>query len=372
MRYLFTLACLLLVTSTLADDAEFDFKSNKAKAAVQKYQDASRKTNKRNLDSLIRSLEAAFKNERTDGDLEEAIKIRDTIKALKKGASPAGASAAGRKSKTRIPRDAVKWNGHFYKAIPLKGTHQAALNYCAENGGHLARIESKDEQAFIERLLSGSNESYWIDGSDEAREGRWMFSNGTPMSYFNWHPSEPNKSFKGIEDFLMVYASRSKNVWNDADGASSYPFICEWDGPAGSTQRAKKIPADAVKYKGNYYKAYDEGMPHSVAQKRCGMMGGHLVRIETSAKQAFIETLASRGKNIQYWIDGTDEETEGTWRFDDGTPMHYFNWGSVYRQQPNNDNGVSHCLVLYRGDKWRWHDNSSGERQWGFICEWDE
>ena len=369
MRHLLILACLLFgYRCSWPMNLILISNQTRPKRLYRNIRTRLGKSNKRNLDSLIRSLEAAFKHERTDGDLEEAIKIRDTIKALKKGASPAGASAAGRKSKTRIPRDAVKWNGHFYKVIPLRGTHQAALNYCAENGGHLARIESKDEQAFIERLLSGSNESYWIDGSDEAREGRWMFSNGTPMSYFNWHPGEPTGP-QGIEDFLVVW---NKNMWNDASAKSFQSFICEWDGPAGSTQRAKKIPADAMKYKGNYYKVYDEGVPHSVAQKRCGMMGGHLVRIETSAKQAFIETLASRGKNRGYWIDGTDEETEGTWRFDDGTPMHYFNWGSVYRQQPNNGKGLSHCLVLYRGDKWRWHDNQPGERQWGFICEWDE
>jgi len=90
MRHLLILACLLFGTGAVADEADFDFKSKKAKAAVQKYQDASRKSNKRNLDSLIRSLEAAFKHERTEGDFEEAIKIRDTIKALEKGAERKG------------------------------------------------------------------------------------------------------------------------------------------------------------------------------------------------------------------------------------------------------------------------------------------
>ena len=211
MRHLLTLVSLLLVGSVWADD--FNFNSPRAKAAMEKYQ--------YDKEDLLRDLETALEYERTKGSLEEAIKIRDAIATLKQQPDAPVSNA-------QIPADAVEWNGHFYKVIPLKGTHQAALNYCAENGGHLARIESKDEQAFIERLLSGSNESYWIDGRDEAREGRWMFSNGTPMSYFNWHPGEPNNN-QGIEDFLMVYASRSKNVWNDADGASSNPLICEWD-----------------------------------------------------------------------------------------------------------------------------------------------
>ena len=88
-------------------------------------------------------------------------------------------------------------------------------------------------------------------------------------------------------------------------------YICEWDGPAGSTQRAKKIPADAVKYKGNYYKAYDEGMPHSVAQKRCEMMGGHLARIQNSGEQNFLSSIVGQGKREAYWLDGSDATKEG-------------------------------------------------------------
>ena len=74
-----------IVTATAADEPEYDFKSNKAKAAVQKHQDASRKSNKRNLDSLIRSLEAAFKHERTEGDFDEAIKIRTLSRHSRRG-----------------------------------------------------------------------------------------------------------------------------------------------------------------------------------------------------------------------------------------------------------------------------------------------
>ena len=143
-------------------------------------------------------------------------------------AGPQSRSGQELDGRAQIPADAVKWNGHFYKVIPLRGTHQAALNYCAENGGHLARIESKDEQEFIERLTSNSNDHYWVDGSDAAREGRWMFSDGTPMSYFNWYPGEPTGP-QGVEDFLVVW---NKNMWNDASAKSSYSFICEWEGDA--------------------------------------------------------------------------------------------------------------------------------------------
>ena len=40
-------------------------------------------------------------------------------------------------------------------------------------GGHLIRIDDAREQAFAARLASkGTQVAYWIDGSEEIREGR--------------------------------------------------------------------------------------------------------------------------------------------------------------------------------------------------------
>ena len=85
MRHLLILACLLFGTGAVADEADFDFKSKKAKAAVQKYKDEMRKAKKRNGNTLLRSLQSALKHERTDGDLDEALKIQVAVKELKKG-----------------------------------------------------------------------------------------------------------------------------------------------------------------------------------------------------------------------------------------------------------------------------------------------
>ncbi len=77
MRHLLTLVSLLFVGSVWADD--FNFNSPRAKAAMEKYQ--------YDKEDLLRDLEAALKYERTEGELDEAIRIRDAIKALKRGGS---------------------------------------------------------------------------------------------------------------------------------------------------------------------------------------------------------------------------------------------------------------------------------------------
>ena len=111
MRLLLAVLGFCLINPAYADEGNFDFKSKKAKAAIEKYQATiknAKAVEKRNRVDLILALEAALKYERTEGELDEAIKIRDAIKALKKGVSPAEASAAvaeGKKSKDQIPKE---------------------------------------------------------------------------------------------------------------------------------------------------------------------------------------------------------------------------------------------------------------------------
>ena len=152
------------------------------------------------------------------------------------------------------------------------------------------------------------------------------------------------------------------------------PYICEWDGPAGVTQRAKKIPADAVKYKGNYYKAYDGDVAHSDAQKRCELMGGHLVRVEDALENNFLVRLCEQFPHLHgMWLDGSDMEEEGVWRFSNGVEMNYFNWKP---HEPNDNKVGTHVEISpFHADPLRgaWNDipgKYAGGR--GFICEWDE
>ena len=199
MRYLFTLTCLLLVTATLADEADFDFDSLSAKKALRDYKKALAKNRKgielkrkklneeanilakTTRDGFVENLRGALKKSMQAGNLEEANKIDAAIKSLNAGASPAETSAADSKSKkvekssTRIPRNAVKWNGHHYLLSDRRVLHPDAKQRCESAGGHLIRIDDAREQAFAARLASkGTQVAYWIDGSDEIREGRWF------------------------------------------------------------------------------------------------------------------------------------------------------------------------------------------------------
>jgi hypothetical protein len=252
MRHLLILASLAFGTGAMADEGDFDFNGLIAKKALRDYKKAVAKDEKAtelkqkeldkeaaNLakttrDAFAENLKKALKQSMQAGNLEEANKIDAAIRALKKGASPAGASVAGskgkkkaKKSKARIPRDAVNYKGNYYKVYAEGVPHSVAQKQCEMMGGHLARIQNPGEQRLLARLIAnGKRKGYWLDGSDAEKEGVWKFSNDFPMNYFAWAVGEPNNGYN-CENRLELYQSGS---WNDTlGGKRDRGFICEWD-----------------------------------------------------------------------------------------------------------------------------------------------
>lgn len=66
-------------------------------------------------------------------------------------------------------------------------------------------------------------------------------------------------------------------------------------------------------------------------------------------------------------IGGDDSESEGTWVFQDGSPMVYQNFHS---SEPDNLGGVEHYnLMIHRYGKWRWGDDSYDGEKSALMCE---
>ena len=140
--------------------------------------------------------------------------------------------------------------------------------------------------------------------------------------------------------------------------------------PARQKKTKVRIPRDAVKYKGHYYKVFDIQGPQSVATEKAESLGGHLVRIKSPSQQQFISQLATRGQLMKYWIDGSDALNEGIWLSSDGEQMRFIAW-EKNSQEPSNHHGWEHHIAIQRVANWQWNDLASGDREPGFICEWD-
>jgi len=72
------------------------------------------------------------------------------------------------------------------------------------------------------------------------------------------------------------------------------------------------------------------------------------------------------------WLGGTDEGTEGTWRWHNGEPWVFQSWApdTGFGSEPNNSDGVEHYLEMGRTANSEWNDVSADSRNY-FVCEFD-
>ena len=74
--------------------------------------------------------------------------------------------------------------------------------------------------------------------------------------------------------------------------------------------------------------------------------GGKLACIKNAEDQSSVEAVMQGGS---YWIGGTDEVTEGQWKWVDGEAMSFENWAAG---EPNDTNGGENALQIYPSGEW--------------------
>ena len=200
---------------------------------------------------MLTKLKAALETETKAGDLDQAIEVRDAIifydkfdprkKQDKRGKSNTRREnaklqervrelkkslAAAKKESFQIPAVAVLWEGHHYLRIDKAATKRIAMKYAESIGGHLARVESNDERAFLFNLVrSGERRWYILDGSDEQLEGTWVWSSDKPVTYLDWDAREPTgRLFQ--HDLLM---NPRNGKMHDGICGERNGFVIEWE-----------------------------------------------------------------------------------------------------------------------------------------------
>lgn len=186
-------------------------------------------------------------------------------------------------------------------------------------------------------LLIAFASTLWRRGDAATDNGTTLRDEGGPAVVTNVPPTPPEKP--------------------DSKSRPPLPSPTTW--PA-------HVPTDARLYNGHYYRLYRVALPWRVARQRCAQLEGCLVRIESSSEQAFIRELL-RGTTNPFWIDCSDDGSEGTWQFADGQPAPFTKWMAG---EPNNAMNGENFVVLRNSNSAAWNDLSGGARC-NFICEWE-
>ncbi len=106
----------------------------------------------------------------------------------------------------------------LYFINPQFMTGPQAQTYAQSFGANLISVQSAAENADLVQALSNqgfAGQVIWIGYSDATAEGSFVWYDGSPISYTNWAPGEPNDA-GGVEDCTQIYPDGS---WNDLNCA---------------------------------------------------------------------------------------------------------------------------------------------------------
>ena len=121
---------------------------------------------------------------------------------------------------------------------PRSVNYLEAYRYCRSQNSMLATITDVRDNEDAGRVCGGSN--CWFGWNDLSKEGTFEWLDGSPVTYTNWSPGEPNNS----EDEHCGHIWGSSKLWNDHDclDFSAFP-LCN---PVGSTPSAKSGPNNVI------------------------------------------------------------------------------------------------------------------------------
>ncbi|KAL5005711.1 hypothetical protein ScPMuIL_016869 [Solemya velum] len=102
------------------------------------------------------------------------------------------------------------------------------------------------------------------------------------------------------------------------------------------------------------------------AEEYCISAGGYLIEIESEAENNFVAgQIQEMEKQMNYWIGGTDEFSEGSWRWSySGRAMVYTDW---YYYQPDNARGENYGMP-YLGTQ----NHAMLSIEWSGTFMWDD
>ena len=262
------------------------------------------------------------------------------------------------------PTATGNYNGHKYEYYSETMDWWQAYRFCEKKGGHLATINSNEENDFIVELAKSRSDNLWV-GAKTPDSEKWFWITGEEFNYNNWDDGEPN-NLNGNQDALQIYVS---GKWDDVASSDKHVFVCEYDNKIDST---KYEPVYKENYNGHEYWFFEDTVDWQTARKICEAKGGHLVIIDNENENSMVYSGIQKTSKSQAWIGTTDIAKEGVWRDVKGNLLKYTNWHS---SQPDNWNGnvEEDYALMWAGGTW--NDCSSFGAiisDVGFVCEFDK
>ncbi|XP_041666073.1 macrophage mannose receptor 1 [Cheilinus undulatus] len=240
-----------------------------------------------------------------------------------------------------------------------------ARDWCKEQGGDLAVIDTQYENDFVASYLKDLELPTWIGLSDTLLENQYAWADGSSVRYTNWNDKEPNNAGGAEHCAALTHNHLVTGRWNDDACHKNHSFVCyrkkssSFDPPP----TKNPCPDGYISWYANCYKLVEEEATWDAAQEACEKQKGNLASIDMSYDQAFVAGAVLQGKG-DAWIGLRRKGDTYTWT--DGWPVFFTQWGPGEPSNIKDEGCVSmHGERFFHGT---WNDTKCSLTK-PYICK---
>jgi hypothetical protein len=117
-----------------------------------------------------------------------------------------------------------------YQVFGELAAWDVAEQRCLAWGGHLASVQSLEEDAFLDDWPAQLGISFadgtgiWLGGTDATIDGDFRWLDASPLSFLGWAPNQPDNGL-GID--CIEKRNDGTALWYDRRCSDPLPFVCE-------------------------------------------------------------------------------------------------------------------------------------------------
>ena len=110
-------------------------------------------------------------------------------------------------------------------------TWSGAEERCVAWGGHLASVESPEEDTFLGdwplelNIAMGNGTGIWLGGTDSLQDNDFRWPDNSPITFEGWAPNQPDNGPGGVD--CIEKRNDATARWYDQRCTDEHPFVCE-------------------------------------------------------------------------------------------------------------------------------------------------